>query len=816
MEKQIRKFFAAILVLCLIANGFSGTPLLRVSADVNTGLAAYYKFDGDLKDSSGNGNNGTMEGSGITFVDAKFGKGAKFDGASYITVADSDSQDLDNQFSIVAWIYKEKSATNFAPVIAKGENDYADISTPYALYYDYNGMRPLLRQATDVVLEEMYITELLQSNQRWHQLAVTKNGKSVNFYIDGVLSGTQICEAERLFASDGKLYIGASVVDFNAYFKGVMDDLRIYNRALSNDEIKAILAGTANQVNSPATTNPATTNPGTPPATPTPTPAAETPPGTTPTPAPTPTPTPSAPTTPPTGASPSATPATSSSGKVELISKTNTGEPVGAKPYGISRDGRYVVFKSSSDKLQPRSGAGYSSESIFVYDRTLQMLKNVCLTNTGEYTWGGAESASISGDGRYVAFVASDRKLVPNDNNQKTDVFYHDLQTGMTKRITNANGDCYKTAISNDGRYIVFASYATNLHSNDINGDRNADIYVYDRSTEKIELVHVSSEGVQGNGGLLRDSNLSISDDGRFVAYVSSSSNLVDDDTNNSSDVFIYGRQTKENVRLTNGDKQFTNGCINAILSGDSRYIVFESQDASLRQGNNGSKQIYVYDRNTKKIEIASISTAGMPADSDSVSPNITSDGRYVVFNSYAKNLAPDLTDAEYDGRNVYIHDRQTKKTQIVDVTIAGKPASYTYAFTPFVSDDGHYAAFWSCDIGLIEAMNSTYHPDMVFVRDMSEDAAPPSWPAGSSLSANGVTNSEVTLNWSEAMDGEGITGYKVYTGQTLIGSTDATIRSYTVRGLRPGTTYSFRVEAFDQAENFSTGGPAVTITTSK
>jgi hypothetical protein len=74
MTKQIRKFFAALMVLCLITNGFLGTPLLSVSADVNTGLVAHYKFDGDIKDSSGNGNDGTIEGNTITYVDAKFGK----------------------------------------------------------------------------------------------------------------------------------------------------------------------------------------------------------------------------------------------------------------------------------------------------------------------------------------------------------------------------------------------------------------------------------------------------------------------------------------------------------------------------------------------------------------------------------------------------------------------------------------------------------------------------------------------------------------------------------------------------------------------
>ncbi len=823
MRKQIRKFFAAIIVLCLITNGLSGTPLLAVSADVSTGLVAHYTFDGDLKDSSGNGNDGTKEGNAITFVDAKFGKGAKFDGASYITVEDSDVQDLDNQFSIVAWIYKEKSATNFAPVVTKGEADYTDISTPYALYYDYNGMRPLLRQATNVIYEEMYITELLQSNQRWHQLAVTKNGKSVNFYIDGVLSGTQICEAERLFASEGKLFIGASVVDFNAYFKGVMDDLRIYNRALSNDEIKAIMAGTAPTMIAAPTPTP----------TPTPTPAAETPPGTlpatstpAPTPAPTPTPTPAPTPTPTPTPAPTQTPTTipaptsaptpvaapgaiahsviasvvaPSEGKMELISKASTGEPVYGELSSMSNDGRYVVFASISWQMVQ------SEMDIFVYDRVLKIVKNVSVSSTGQHTPGRSFGASISGDGRYVTYLSFDRNLVPNDDNGKLDVFYHDLQTGMTKRITNGNGNCFNTSISTDGRFIVFTSQATNLTLVDSNGD-NADVFVYDRTTEKIEMVHVSSKGIQGDSFYFLGTPLSISDDGRYVAYISNSTNLVDDDTNKQLDMFIFDRQTKITERMTDNGIQFDQGCQRGVLSGDGRYVALYPE---------GARRFSIYDRQTKKHEYFDGWGTGTNGTGMGRLFRISSDGRYVVFSSSA-NLVPNV-ERKAGAYNIFILCLETRQIQIVDVAASGK-VSDDYSTNPFVSSNGRYIAFESTDAELIGGLNIStgYNQRLVYLRDMSEDKTPPSWLAGSSLATKGVTRSEVTINWAEAADNIGIMGYKVYIDQALVGSTNASTRSYTAKGLRPGTSYTFRVEAFDQAENISTGGPAATVMTSK
>ncbi|HYF75313.1 MAG TPA: hypothetical protein VD757_01890, partial [Candidatus Nitrosocosmicus sp.] len=82
MKMHIKRLLVIVLVLCLAING----SICPVQADANTGLVAHYKFDGDLKDSSGKGNDGSPEGNGITYADAKFGKGAKFDGATYITV----------------------------------------------------------------------------------------------------------------------------------------------------------------------------------------------------------------------------------------------------------------------------------------------------------------------------------------------------------------------------------------------------------------------------------------------------------------------------------------------------------------------------------------------------------------------------------------------------------------------------------------------------------------------------------------------------------------------------------------------------------
>jgi hypothetical protein len=371
------------------------------------------------------------------------------------------------------------------------------------------------------------------------------------------------------------------------------------------------------------------------------------------------------------------------------------------------------------------------------------------------------------------------------------------------------------TAISSDGRYIAFASKATNLLTQDANGAFD-DVFVYDRLTEGIETVHMNSKGIQGNGKCYASDGISISDDGRYVTYCSSSSNLVDNDTNQNDDVFIYDRQTKTNERLMNNGKEFTYGCTRALISGNGRYIAFYTSVTIASQDLNNGNAPYVYDRQMKTYELVNFTASGMQGNGNLsfVSFNISTDGRYVVFASNATNLASEgeRTDSSI---HLYIHDTQTKKIHRVDVFETGIPA--LQSFNPYISSDGRYVAFQSYNTQPPTPTPQTVRDgNPIYVRDMGEDKTPPSWPAGSSLSTAVVTSSEVTLNWTEAMGGVGIMGYKIYIGQTLVGSMPTGTRSYTARGLSPGATYSFRVEAFNQAEIISTGGPTATVTTNK
>jgi Tol biopolymer transport system component len=166
------------------------------------------------------------------------------------------------------------------------------------------------------------------------------------------------------------------------------------------------------------------------------------------------------------------------------------------------------------------------------------------------------QRAAISGDGRYVAFASAATNLVPSDTNAATDVFVHDLQTGQTIRVSVASDGTpanqrsawgYEStlAISRDGRYIAFASAASNLISDDTNA--RDDIFLYDRLTHQTTRISIASIGTQGDD---YSDEPTISGDGRFVAFSSRATNLVLGDTNSHTDIFIHDRGSVERIYL--------------------------------------------------------------------------------------------------------------------------------------------------------------------------------------------------------------------------------------------------------------------------
>ncbi|GAB4549100.1 MAG: hypothetical protein OHK0023_13040 [Anaerolineae bacterium] len=320
----------------------------------------------------------------------------------------------------------------------------------------------------------------------------------------------------------------------------------------------------------------------------------------------------------------------------------------------------------------------------------------------GQATGGNSNFPDISADGRYVAYESAATNLVSGDTNGAIDIFLRDLGVGTTLRVSvgaggvQANGASGRVSLSNDGRYIAFDSVATNLVAGDTNA--RSDIFVYDQVLGTTTRVSVSSGGVQADNDSFSPS---ISGDGRYVAFRSDATNLVAGDTNARKDIFVRDLTagTTTRVSISTAGVQSNDDSFAPSISDDGRYIAFESLANNLVGGDtNGQQDIFVYDRNTGITARVSVGTGNVQAAGGSVSAAISADGRYVAFQSSADNLILADTNSSDD---IFLHDRTTGQTTRVSLGSDGAQGNGSSRF-PDISGTGRYITFFSLASNLV------------------------------------------------------------------------------------------------------------------
>lgn len=331
-----------------------------------------------------------------------------------------------------------------------------------------------------------------------------------------------------------------------------------------------------------------------------------------------------------------------------------------------------------------------SLASAYIVDR-------VSLNDDGQEGNANSNWSAISEDGRYVAFVSYASNLVDGDSNALGDIFVYDRDTDTIERVTLGVGgaepddDSWLPAISGDGRYVAFASLATNLVAGDTNGQE--DIFLYDRDTGIMERVSVSSAEAQGND---QSTMPAISADGQFVAFASVASNLVPSDTNETLDIFVrdLAAGATERVSVAGGGTQANNFSAYPSLSADGRYVAFSSYAFNLVAGDtNNFGDVFVYDRQEDTIEMASVAADGTQGDASSDYPSISADGQTVAYSGPASTL---VAGDENEVSDVFVWDRvdsvvyTVTRVSVADDATEGDANSYT----PSISGDGQYIAF--------------------------------------------------------------------------------------------------------------------------
>ena len=308
-------------------------------------------------------------------------------------------------------------------------------------------------------------------------------------------------------------------------------------------------------------------------------------------------------------------------------------------------------------------------------------LTRASIGNGGRQGTADSGSPSLSATGRFVAF-SSEAPLVPGDTNGTWDVYLRDVQAGTTRRVSVSTGGAQGNAtsgvfgpasVSGNGRYVAFESAATNL----VPGDTNNVTDIFVRDTQRGTTVRASVPSAGGQGNNFSDEP-AMSADGRYVAFESAASNLVPGDSNGVNDVFVRDLQRGGTRRVSVGAGGTQPNGLSDVpeISADGRYVAFESAARNLvPHDTNSANDVFVRDLTAGTTRRVSVSSSGVQGNDDSGvygSPTLSADGGTVVFESAASNLVPGDTNGALD---VFARDLRHGRTVRVSVTGTGHQA---------------------------------------------------------------------------------------------------------------------------------------------
>lgn len=263
-------------------------------------------------------------------------------------------------------------------------------------------------------------------------------------------------------------------------------------------------------------------------------------------------------------------------------------------------------------------------------------------------------------------------------------------QVDKSSTGVQGNGWCTSLHVSGDGRIVAFNTNANNLVPGDTNGA--PDGFVRDLFTGTTEFVCL---GVNGQLAVSETVVRALSEDGRFVAFISKAANLHPDDTDAFSDVYVRDRWagTTELISVLMDSTPSVGDCLQAAISADGRYVAFQGGDPNFVPGDtNGLNDVFVRDRFLGTTTLISVNTAGTIADRASGFPSISADGRKIVFRSNATNLHPSPTGNNW---HAYLRDLDAGVTLAIDLTPSGLLGNEA-ALDTAISADGSMIAFES------------------------------------------------------------------------------------------------------------------------
>jgi uncharacterized repeat protein (TIGR01451 family) len=392
----------------------------------------------------------------------------------------------------------------------------------------------------------------------------------------------------------------------------------------------------------------------------------------------------------------------------------------------VRSDGRFVAFVSLSDNLVPDDTN--QAPDVFVRDRLLRTTERVSVSSKGRQGDAGSGlldlmgGPSISGDGRFVAFASEATNLVAGDRNNTADVFVRDRLLGTTTRVSvatdgaEANAGGTTPSISRDGRFVAFESFSDNLVPD---GNFTGDVFVHDRQTGVTQRISQAPDGSDANG---QSFTPRLNADGRFVYYTSFASNLVAEDPDNGDlDAYLFDRQAGTTTAITSTfpSSQVINHGTAAGISGDGRFLTFTTQDVTfISPDTNGFvEDAWLVDRQTGDYVLVGVNDAGQQGDDSTFAGDVSDDGRFVTMVSRATNFGGPANFRE----NIYLRDRTAGTTRIASVASDGTEGDLD-SIQPSMTPDGQVIVFASRSSTFVPETQDFFAYD-IFARDMRPQA---------------------------------------------------------------------------------------------
>ncbi|MGQ0554121.1 MAG: TolB family protein [Planctomycetota bacterium] len=399
----------------------------------------------------------------------------------------------------------------------------------------------------------------------------------------------------------------------------------------------------------------------------------------------------------------SAAQAEAQAGQVSRVSISSRGDEGTALSYdcALSQDGRFVAFASDAPNLVDFDGN--NSGDIFVHDRLTGVTTRESLASDGTEANDMSYGPSLSADGRFLVFESWATNLVPGDTNGFQDVFLRDRLLGKTIRVSvgtqgqQAQLPCVGSRISLGGRAVAFQTFSPNMGFGPVSRQQ---LYVRDFVSGALEMVSVSSHGEVGDNDSWYGH---LSFDGRYVAFASESTNFSPIDLTDGHDIYVHDRQagTTRLVSVSSTGGKIAGTANLAQISADGRYVVFESSAVNLvPNDNNGQTDVFLRDRWLGVNHLVSVGLGGLLANERSGRPSLSLDGRYVAFHSNASNLV--LGDGDFI-QDVFRRDVWTGLTEIVATPGHGTFGN-GFSLIPSISGNGRVVAFESHATNLVAA----------------------------------------------------------------------------------------------------------------